>query len=629
MRQPVMSSPRPDLPGGFGALTALLLAVDPRGLGGAVLDHPVHEQARLYSTLIRAWLPSGAPLRRVPASVTADRLYGGVDLASTLAAGKLVAERGVLAAADGGVLVIPMAERLNVAARTAVCEVLDAGEITVQRDGIADRHLSRVCALLLDESVDDELVHPALRDRLAFSVRFDGRTNEELEWMADESEAHHFETLVRDARHRLTQVSVDEEWVAALCQTADAFGVDSVRALLFALRCARAHAALDGRLMVTEADAEKAAALVLAPRATRLPPPPPPPEEDEETGDDQQPQEQPEPNEPEPPPPPPPMEPPPEPPESEQPESDDDSTQSPPDSGELLREAVQAALPPNLLAQLVQNSTAGSMQGRVGEETPNLLRGRPRGARSGLPRGGARLHLLETLRAAAPWQRVRSRTAPPAGATVPRPRVAVRREDFRIRRFVEKTGTTVLFVVDASGSSALYRLAEAKGAVELLLAETYARRDRVSLIAFRGQGTEVLLPPTRALARAKKVLAALPGGGGTPMAHAIDAATEQAIATRRGGSAPLVVIMTDGRANIARDGSPGRKQAETDALAAAARFASQHIPAMFVDTSPRGEVVARRLAEAMKARYILLPSADAKALGGLVKTAMQMAEGGA
>jgi magnesium chelatase subunit D len=624
-----MSSPRPDLPTSLSALSALLLAVDARGLGGAVLDHPVHEQARLYGSLVRAWLPRGAPMRRVPSSVTADRLYGGVDLAATLSAGKIVAEKGVLAGADGGVVVVPMAERLNVSARTAVCEVLDYGEVTVQREGIADRHASRVCALLLDESVDDELVHPALKDRLAFTVRFDGRASEELEWMADESEAHHFETLVRNARHRLSQVSVDEQWAEALCQTADAFGVDSVRATLFALRCARAHAALQGRLMVTEEDAEKAAALVLAPRATRLPPPPPP---EEEPGEDQQPQDQADQNDPEPPPPPP--EPPAETPESEQtPDTDDDSAQNTPDSGELLRDAVQAALPQGLLAQLLQNNTAGSMQGRVGEETPNMLRGRPRGARSGVPRGGARLHLLETLRAAAPWQRVRNSAAALAPAlaaatTGARPRVTVRREDFRIRRFIEKTGTTVIFVVDASGSSALYRLAEAKGAVELLLAETYARRDRVSLIAFRGQGTELLLPPTRALARAKKVLAALPGGGGTPLSHAIDAALEQALGTRRAGSAPLVVMMTDGRANIARDGTPGRKQAELDALSAGARFASQHIPAMFVDTSPRGEVVARRVAESMKARYILLPAADAKALGGLVKTAMQMAEGG-
>lgn len=624
-----MAPSRTDLPASGGALAALLLAVDAHGLGGAVLDHPHHEQARTFASLVRAWLPAGAPLRRVPSSITADRLYGGVDLAATLASGRLVADRGVLAGADGGVIVVPMAERLGVSARTAVCEVLDHGEVQVARDGIGEKHASRVCALLLDESVDDELVHPALHDRLAFRVRFDGRTSEELTWLADESEAHQFEHVVREARHRLSQVTVDDAWSAALCETADAFGVDSVRAMLFALRCARALAALDGRLVVTEGDAEQAAALVFAPRATRLPPPPPEEESDDTTPEPQEPAEEPEP-------PPPQLEQPDEPEPPDEPrDSDDDSTQSTPDSGELLREAVQAALPPGLLAQLLaQQSVAGVMQGRVGEETPNLLRGRPRGARSGLPRGGARLHLLETLRAAAPWQRVRAVPPSPkpsvaAASTGARPRVAVRREDFRIRRFVEKTGTTVLFVVDASGSSALYRLAEAKGAVELLLAESYARRDRVSLLAFRGQGSEVLLPPTRALARAKKVLAALPGGGGTPMAHAIDAALEQAIGIRRGGSAPLVVMLTDGRANIARDGTPGRQQAEKDALAAGLRFAAQHIPALFVDTSPRGEMVARRIAEAMKARYVLLPAADAKALGGLVRTAMQMAEGGA
>jgi magnesium chelatase subunit D len=298
--------------------------------------------------------------------------------------------------------------------------------------------------------------------------------------------------------------------------------------------------------------------------------------------------------------------------------------------GELLREAVAAAIPPGVLAQLLAQLPAGNRGGRVGAEETSLLRGRPRGARHGLPRGGARLHLLETLRAAAPWQRSRTaaaarRSAPPPSGE--RPRVAVRRADFRIRRFVERTGTTVLFMVDASGSSAIQRLGEAKGAIEVLLAESYARRDRVSLMAFRGQGTEMLLPPTRALARARKVLAALPGGGGTPLAHAIDAALEQALAIRRGGSAAMVVLLTDGRANIARDGTPGRAMAEADALAAGRRFAQQGIAALFVDTSPRGEPVARRVAEAMRARYLLLPAADAKALGGLVRAALQVGEG--
>ena len=286
-----------------------------------------------------------------------------------------------------------------------------------------------------------------------------------------------------------------------------------------------------------------------------------------------------------------------------------------------------AALPPGLLATLLARAQAGGTAGRAGDDTPNLLRGRPRGARSGLPRGGARLHLLETLRAAAPWQRLR--LSSPTGPVPPtRTRVRVRREDFRIRRFIEKTGTTVIFVVDASGSSAIHRLGEAKGAIELLLTESYARRDRVCLVAFRGPGTDLLLPPTRALARARRVLAALPGGGGTPMAHAMDAALEQALAARRGGSTPLVVFLTDGRANIARDGTPGRPGAERDALAGASRLAQQRVSTLFVDTSPRGEPMARRLADAMQGRYVRLPDARAEALGGLIRTAMQVADGG-
>jgi magnesium chelatase subunit D len=133
----------------------------------------------------------------------------------------------------------------------------------------------------------------------------------------------------------------------------------------------------------------------------------------------------------------------------------------------------------------------------------------------------------------------------------------------------------------------------------------------------------MLLPPTRALARAKKVLAAMPGGGGTPMATAIDVGLQQALATRRDGSSPLIVILSDGRANIARDGTPGRPGAERDAVAAGAAFAQFGVSALFVDTSPRGEAMARRIAEAMRARYVFLPYADAGALGNVVKAAMQ------
>lgn len=200
------------------------------------------------------------------------------------------------------------------------------------------------------------------------------------------------------------------------------------------------------------------------------------------------------------------------------------------------------------------------------------------------------------------------------------PRVLVRREDFHITRLEQRRETTTIFVVDASGSSALNRLAEAKGAVELLLADCYVRRDRVAVIGFRGATAELLLPPTRSLVRAKRSLAGLPGGGGTPLATALDAAIELADAIRRRGETPGIVLMTDGRANIARDGKPGRVQAELDAMAASKRLAASGHATLFVDTSPRPQPSAAKLAGDMRAIYLPLPFADARALSAAVKT---------
>ena len=124
---------------------------------------------------------------------------------------------------------------------------------------------------------------------------------------------------------------------------------------------------------------------------------------------------------------------------------------------------------------------------------------------------GGRLDLIETLRAAAPWQPLRRAEALRCGGPVGA-QVLVRAQDFRLRRYQQRQQTTTVFTVDASGSLALHRLAEAKGAVELLLADCYVRRDQVALIAFRCTGAQLLLPPTRSLVRAKRCLAELPGG---------------------------------------------------------------------------------------------------------------------
>jgi magnesium chelatase subunit D len=198
-------------------------------------------------------------------------------------------------------------------------------------------------------------------------------------------------------------------------------------------------------------------------------------------------------------------------------------------------------------------------------------------------------------------------------------RIRVSPEDFRVTRFKQRAQTLTIFVVDASGSSALNRLAEAKWAVELLLADCYIRRDQVAVIAFRGRTAEVLLPPTRSLVRAKRSLAGLPGGGGTPMTAAIEAAVAMAHLAQRRGETPTLVMLTDGRANVSRDGSPGREAAHAEALTAAGAVSARRITTLFVDTSPRPQGSAREIARKMNAQYLPLPFANARSLSEAVK----------
>jgi magnesium chelatase subunit D len=200
-------------------------------------------------------------------------------------------------------------------------------------------------------------------------------------------------------------------------------------------------------------------------------------------------------------------------------------------------------------------------------------------------------------------------------------RIRIRREDFRVVRFRQPAETTTIFAVDASGSAALHRLAEVKGAVALLLGDCYRRRDQVALLAFRGCGAELLLPPTGALVRVQRCLAALPGGGGTPLAAGIDAARELAEAVRRRGQTPLIVLLTDGRANIARDGGAGRAAAQRDATAAAQALRAGRIATLLVDTAPRPSPLVRELAGAMGGSYLALPNADPVRLSDAVRAA--------
>ena len=270
-------------------------------------------------------------------------------------------------------------------------------------------------------------------------------------------------------------------------------------------------------------------------------------------------------------------------------------------------------------------ASRGAAGGRAGARREGSLRGRPIGTRPGLPRDGARLALIDTLRTAAPWQTLRRREIAASAASSGNPRrasqIEVRASDFRVARVQERAETITIFAVDASGSSALNRLAEAKGAVELLLADCYVRRDKVAVIGFRGRAAEVVLAPTRSLVRAKRGLSGLPGGGGTPLAAGISAATELADATRRRGGTPVIVLLTDGRGNVALDGTGGRARADADARQSARRLRAAGHTALLIDTSPQPQTSARELAAEMGAAYLPLPRADATSMSRSVQAA--------
>ena len=409
----------------------------------------------------------------------------------------------------------------------------------------------------LDEGGAEESVPDSLADRLAFRIDL------------TPGSASGQEPVAGDDR----PVEL-EDAMTALAGVAAALGIASARADLLALRAARASAACEDRDGLIEADLARAVRLVLAPRATRQPvaaepdeaPPPPPEGEGEAEGTDR--------------------------------------TDSSDGVADRVLAAARAAIDPALLAAL-GSGLRGRGNGRrakgAGERRRSRNRGRRVGVRQGEPRAGLRLALAETLRAAAPWQTLRGRTD----------RLVVRRSDLRVFRFEARAETVTIFAVDASGSTALARLAETKGAIELLLAQAYVQRAEVALIAFRHTGAELLLPPTRSLTRARRALADLPGGGGTPLASGIEAARAAAAGVRAKGRTPFVVLLSDGRGNIAADGSAGRIAAERDALAAARALAADGVAAVFIDTSPRARPEGARLAAAMDARYLPLPYADA------------------
>jgi len=541
----------------MAALALQLLAVDPAGLGGAV----IRMRAGPDRDALLARLPTTTPLRKMPPSISDEQLFGGIDLPATLATARVVHGKGFFETACFAV--IPMAER---------CTATLAAKLS----SLMDQSLTAGIVALDEGAEPDEAVPATLAERLAFHIEPDGRRPDT--WAKIPAAPDSPDVSVADATIQLTVL-------------ASTFGIGSLRAPTLALRAAKAHARYTGRSNLTEADIEIAAALVFPHRATIIP--------QEETASDPLPPAPPEPDAP------------------DEADGQDKSTDMTLPEGDMLIAAVKALLPPGLLDQLVSTRTSRVSSGAgAGRTRTGNRRGRPLPSRPGRLDGTARIDLVATLRAAAPWQPIRRKHQPD------RPGLLIRPSDIRLKRYAEQSDRLLIFCVDASGSAAMARLGEAKGAIELLLADAYANRDHVALIAFRGTGAEILLPPTRSLVQTKRRLSALPGGGGTPLAAGLHCAMGLAEQATGRGLTPTIILITDGRANIALDGNANRSQAASDADQMAGALRASGISSLVLDMSNRPQPALQVLGKILNATYVPLPRANAERLTDAVTAAL-------
>jgi magnesium chelatase subunit D len=592
----------------------MLLAVDP-SLGGVVIPSAVGSGK---STLARAFadiLPEGTPFVELPLNVTEDRLIGGVDLEATLAAGQRVVQHGVLSKAHKGVLYVDSLSLLDSSAVSHIMDAMSRGAVIVEREGLSEVHPADFMLVGTYDPTDGE-VRMGLLDRIGIIVPFatqnDYRARKKIvntvmgtrDREDTEDELRMLRGLIQAAKEQLPHVSMTNDQVKGLIQTAISLGVEGNRVDIFAIRCAIASAALAQRTEVDDEDLKLAVKMVLVPRATRMPereateeemqgPDEPPPADEQEPEDENAPADTPD------------------------ADAEEEQEETPDTIEELMMEAMETELPDNIL----NISLASKKKAKSGSrgEALNSKRGRFVRAQEGEMKSG-KVALIPTLISAAPWQATRRAEKEKKG--IKTGALIINKEDVKIKKFRDKSGTLFIFMVDASGSMALNRMRQAKGAVASLLQNAYVHRDQVSLISFRGKQAQVLLPPSQSVDRAKRELDVLPTGGGTPLASALFTGWETAKQARTKGITQIMFVMiTDGRGNIPLQAAydpnaekASKEQLEKEIEALALSIQADGVASIVIDTQmnylSRGE--APKLAQKLGGRYFYLPNAKAE-----------------